>query len=71
MRCRCGGAPHTASTHAAMVLPTASKPDSARNEQVVKAVISSNKTNNRLPDLKLCLKKVEYAAKRGERERLR
>ena len=54
-----------------MVLPTASKPDSVRNEQVVKAVISSNKTSNRLPDLKLCLKKVEYAAKRGERERLR
>lgn len=54
-----------------MALPTANKPDSVPNVQVLKAVISSNKTRNRLPDLKLCLKKVEYAAKRGERERLR
>jgi len=38
---------------------------------MLKAVISSSKTSNRLPGLKLCLKKVEYAAKRGERERLR
>ena len=54
-----------------MALPTASKPDSVRNVQVLKVVISSSKTSDRLPDLKLCLKKVEYAAKRGERERLR
>ena len=52
--------------------PTASSQTLSPNLlQVVRAHISSTTETKHDPDLQLCLKKVEYAVKRGERERLR
>ena len=51
--------------------PTPSSQTLSPNLQVVRGQINSNTETKHAPDLQLCLKKVEYAVKRGERERLR
>ena len=49
-------------------LPTASSHTLPHHVQVLQDHISRPSTESKVPDLKLCLKKVEYAMKRGERE---
>ena len=52
-------------------LPTASSQTLTPNLQVLQTYINSNTEKKQVSALELCSKKVEYAMKRGERERFR
>ena len=54
-----------------VALPTASSQTLTPNLQVLQTYINSNTEKKQVSALELCSKKVEYAMKRGERDRLR